>query len=52
MKRVVTALLLIPTFLYLIVWAPYFAFLAAILLGYMSLTQLMKNFYCRRYGWQ
>ena len=30
----------------------YFAFLAAILLGYMSLTQLMKNFYCRRYGWQ
>src|SRR5277367_3872151 len=30
MKRVVTALLLIPTFLYLIVWAPYWAFLAAV----------------------
>ena len=30
----------------------YFWFLAAILLGYMCLTQLMKNFYSRRYGWQ
>jgi Mg2+-importing ATPase len=30
----------------------YFAFLAAILLGYMLLTQAMKNFYARRYGWQ
>ncbi len=29
MKRVLTALLLIPTFLYLIVWAPLWAFLAA-----------------------
>ncbi|HTP95612.1 MAG TPA: magnesium-translocating P-type ATPase [Burkholderiales bacterium] len=31
---------------------PYFAFLAAILAGYMVLTQLMKGFYARRYGWQ
>lgn len=30
----------------------YFAFLAAILVGYMVLTQAMKNFYARRYGWQ
>lgn len=30
----------------------YFAFLAAILLGYMALTQAMKGFYSRRYGWQ
>jgi len=30
----------------------YFAFLAAILLGYMALTQAMKGFYARRYGWQ
>ena len=30
----------------------YFAMLAAILVGYMLLTQLMKNFYTRRYGWQ
>jgi P-type Mg2+ transporter len=30
----------------------YFIFLLAILLGYMVLTQVMKNFYARRYGWQ
>jgi len=30
MKRVLTALLLIPTFLYLILWAPQWAFLAAV----------------------
>jgi Mg2+-importing ATPase len=30
----------------------YFAFLVAILLGYMALTQTMKGFYARRYGWQ
>jgi Mg2+-importing ATPase len=30
----------------------YFPILAAILLGYMVLTQLMKKFYARRYGWQ
>jgi len=30
MKRVLTALLLIPVFLYLILWAPYWAFLAAV----------------------
>jgi Mg2+-importing ATPase len=30
----------------------YFAFLAAILVGYMLLTQAMKRFYTRRYGWQ
>jgi Mg2+-importing ATPase len=30
----------------------YFAFLALILVGYMLLTQAMKNFYARRYGWQ
>jgi Mg2+-importing ATPase len=30
----------------------YFPFLAAILLGYMMLTQAVKGFYARRYGWQ
>ena len=30
----------------------YFAFLIVILLGYMTLTQAMKGFYARRYGWQ
>ena len=30
----------------------YFAFLPLILLGYMGLTQAMKGFYIRRYGWQ
>ncbi|SCX37334.1 Mg2+-importing ATPase [Nitrosospira sp. Nsp1] len=30
----------------------YFPILAAILLGYMILTQAMKGFYIRRYGWQ
>jgi len=30
----------------------YFPYLAATLLGYMLLTQVMKNFYSRRYGWQ
>jgi P-type Mg2+ transporter len=30
----------------------YFFFLAAILFGYMALTQAMKGFYARRYGWQ
>ena len=30
----------------------YFALLVAILTGYMLLTQLMKNYYTRRYGWQ
>ncbi|HEY9146124.1 MAG TPA: magnesium-translocating P-type ATPase [Thiobacillus sp.] len=30
----------------------YFAFLPLILLGYMGLTQAMKGFYTRRYGWQ
>lgn len=30
----------------------YFVFLPFILLGYMALTQLMKGFYYRRYGWQ
>jgi Mg2+-importing ATPase len=30
----------------------YFVFLVPILLGYMTLTQLMKGFYTRRYGWQ
>ncbi len=32
--------------------ASYFAFLVAILFGYMTLTQAMKGFYARRYGWQ
>ena len=30
----------------------YFAWLAAIVLGYCALTTLMKRFYIRRYGWQ
>ena len=30
----------------------YFVFLPVILLGYMGLTQAMKGFYSRRYGWQ
>lgn len=30
----------------------YFALLPLILLGYMALTQVMKRFYCRRWGWQ
>ncbi|MBV8033173.1 MAG: magnesium-translocating P-type ATPase [Betaproteobacteria bacterium] len=30
----------------------YFPFLAAILLCYLTLTQAMKGFYARRYGWQ
>jgi P-type Mg2+ transporter len=30
----------------------YFALLPLILLGYMGLTQAMKAFYTRRYGWQ
>jgi len=30
----------------------YFALLPLILLGYMGLTQAMKAFYCRRWGWQ
>jgi Mg2+-importing ATPase len=30
----------------------YFPILVAILLGYMVLTQVMKGFYARRYGWQ
>ncbi|WP_318364805.1 magnesium-translocating P-type ATPase [Enterobacter sp.] len=30
----------------------YFPWLAGILLGYMALTQLVKGFYSRRYGWQ
>jgi Mg2+-importing ATPase len=30
----------------------YFGLLGAILVGYMVLTQAMKNFYARRYGWQ
>jgi Mg2+-importing ATPase len=29
----------------------YFAFLPLILLGYMALTQAMKNYYGRRFGW-
>ena len=32
--------------------ALYFPFLAAILVGYVTLTQAMKGFYARRYGWQ
>ncbi len=32
--------------------AGYFPILAAMLAGYMGLTQLMKNYYSRRYGWQ
>ncbi|MGD9787257.1 MAG: magnesium-translocating P-type ATPase [Sulfuricellaceae bacterium] len=30
----------------------YFVFLPMILLAYMALTQAMKGFYARRYGWQ
>ncbi|MTD37950.1 magnesium-translocating P-type ATPase [Erwinia sp. CPCC 100877] len=30
----------------------YFPWLAAILVGYMALTQAVKGFYSRRYGWQ
>ncbi|MGE5385711.1 MAG: magnesium-translocating P-type ATPase [Betaproteobacteria bacterium] len=30
----------------------YFPWLGAILLGYMALTQTMKGFYSRRYGWR
>ncbi|MDC0723912.1 magnesium-translocating P-type ATPase [Phytobacter diazotrophicus] len=30
----------------------YFPWLIAILAGYMTLTQMMKGFYSRRYGWQ
>jgi Mg2+-importing ATPase len=30
----------------------YFVFLPLILLAYMGLTQAMKGFYTRRYGWQ
>ncbi|WP_324781016.1 magnesium-translocating P-type ATPase [Thiobacillus sedimenti] len=30
----------------------YFGFLPGILLGYMALTQAMKGFYSRRFGWQ
>ena len=30
----------------------YFVLLPFILLGYMCLTQIMKGFYIRRYGWQ
>ena len=32
--------------------AGYFPFLLAVLLGYIVLTQTMKGFYTRRYGWQ
>jgi Mg2+-importing ATPase len=30
----------------------FFGYLAAVLLGYVILTQVMKTFYARRYGWQ
>ena len=30
----------------------YFFILAAILFAYIVLTQLMKNFYTKRFGWQ
>jgi P-type Mg2+ transporter len=30
----------------------YFPILVAILIGYITLTQLMKGFYTRRFGWQ
>ncbi|MFN3311111.1 MAG: hypothetical protein ACK40R_05295, partial [Thermomonas sp.] len=30
----------------------YFALLPLIVLSYMALTQAMKGFYVRRYGWQ
>jgi P-type Mg2+ transporter len=32
--------------------AAYFAWLAALVMGYCTLTTLMKQFYLRRYGWQ
>jgi Mg2+-importing ATPase len=32
--------------------APFFAWVAGILLGYCLLTTLMKRFYIRRFGWQ
>jgi len=32
--------------------ALYFVLVAAIVVGYMTLTQFMKRFYTRRYGWQ
>lgn len=32
--------------------ALYFVFLPMILLGYMLLTQAMKGYFVRRYGWQ
>jgi Mg2+-importing ATPase len=31
---------------------PYFLFLPVILLGYIAITQAMKGYYTRRYGWQ
>jgi Mg2+-importing ATPase len=31
---------------------PYFGWLAAILIGYCTLTTVMKRFYIRRFGWQ
>jgi len=30
----------------------YFPWLVAILAGYMTLTQMVKGIYSRRYGWQ
>jgi len=30
----------------------YFPILVVIVLGYMTLTQLVKGFYERRFGWQ
>ena len=32
--------------------ASYFVFLTAVFVGYLVLTQAVKNFYTRRYGWQ
>ena len=31
---------------------PYFAWLVVVLVAYVGLTQMMKRFYSRRYGWQ
>jgi Mg2+-importing ATPase len=31
---------------------PYFGWLAAILVGYCTLTTVMKRFYIRHFGWQ
>ena len=31
---------------------PFFGWLAAIIMGYMILTQVVKMIYTRRYGWQ